>query len=147
MAKQKKLTTNQKTSRNLPKPDFMLESHPVYLVGYTPERKRKFIEKYKKEIKMDTKMKKQMKKMFKTHVDYLYTIQRFVETIKKNPLAFESYFVLKTCCPICGHRSIVSNMLNLDEFMCTNPECEFELSFEKIMKEAIEIKKEIENHV
>ena len=147
MAKQKKLTTNQKTSRNLTKPDFMLESHPVYLVGYTPERKRNFIEKYKKEMKMDTKMKKQMEKMFETHVDYLYTIQRFVETIKKNPLAFKGYAILKTHCPICGHMSIVSNMLNLDEFKCTNPECEFELSTEKIIKEAIEIKKEIENYI
>ena len=47
MEKKKILTTDKKLKRELPKPDFMWGTNPVYVVGHTPEVKRKIIEKYK----------------------------------------------------------------------------------------------------
>ncbi len=48
MTQKKNLTMGKRLKRKLPKPDFMWGTHPVYVVGYTPEEKRKIIEKYKK---------------------------------------------------------------------------------------------------
>jgi len=103
--------------------------------------------KYKKEPKMETKAKKRMEKFFELYVKDLYSIQKFVEAIKENPLAFKTRSDLEIHCPICGQKSIISNLLNLDEFKCTNSDCGLELSIEKIMKETTETKKGIENHV
>lgn len=47
MAKQKNLTTNKKLKRECPKPDFMWGKHPVYVIGHTPEEKRRIIEQCK----------------------------------------------------------------------------------------------------
>ena len=96
---------------------------------------------------MKTKTKNQMKKILEVHVKYFYTVQNFIEATKGNPLSFKTCLDLEICCPLCGQKSIVANLANLDEFKCTNPECGLELSAEKIMKEVIEIKKGIESNV
>lgn len=101
----------------------------------------------KKEEKVEAKAKKQMEKFFESHVKYLCSMQNLVKAMKKNPLAFKACSDVEIHCPRCGQKSIVSNLSNLDEFKCTNTECGFELSVEKIMKETIETKKGIENHV
>lgn len=101
----------------------------------------------KKEEKVEAKAKKQMKKFFESHVKYLYSMQNLVKAMKEKPSAFKTCLDVETHCPRCGQKSIVSNLSNLDEFKCTNTECGFELSVEKIMEEAIETKKGIENHV
>ncbi|MBR1907721.1 hypothetical protein IJ818_02160 [bacterium] len=48
MEKKKFLTADKKLKRELPKPDFMWGTNPVYVVGHTPEEKRKIVEKYKR---------------------------------------------------------------------------------------------------
>lgn len=114
---------------------------------YCETQYKKAVEAKKKETKMETKTKKQMKKFFESHIKYLYSMQNLVKAMKKNPLAFKACSDVEIHCPRCGQKSIVSNLSNLDEFKCTNTECGFELSVEKIMKETIETKKGIENHV
>lgn len=47
MTKKKILTTEKKLKRELPKPDFMWGTNPVYVVGRTLEEKRRIIEQYK----------------------------------------------------------------------------------------------------
>lgn len=47
MAKQKISTTNKRLKKEFLKPDFMWGKHPVYVIGHTPEEKRKIIEQYK----------------------------------------------------------------------------------------------------
>ena len=101
----------------------------------------------KKEKRMKTKAKKQMEKFFELHVRYFYTVQKFVEAAKENPLAFKTCSDVEIRCPFCGQKSIVANLPNLDEFKCTNSACGFELNIEKIMEETIKTKKGIENHV
>ena len=101
----------------------------------------------KKEEKVEAKAKKQMENFFESHVKYLYSMQNLVKAMKKNPFAFKACSDVEIHCPRCGLKSIVSNLTTLDEFKCTNTECGFELSVEKIMEEAIETKKGIENHV
>ncbi|MBR1680947.1 hypothetical protein IJ707_04055 [bacterium] len=46
MEKKKFLTADKKLKRELPEPDFMWGTNPVYVVGYSPEEKRKIVEKY-----------------------------------------------------------------------------------------------------
>lgn len=114
---------------------------------YCETQYKKAVKVKKKKEKVETKAKKQMEKFFESHVKYLYSMRNLVKAMKENPLAFKTCSDVKIHCPRCGQKSIVSNLTNLDEFKCTNPECGFELSVEKIMKETIETKKGIENHV
>ena len=114
---------------------------------YCETQYKKAVEVKKKETKMETKAKKQTEIFFESYVKYLYSMQKLVKAIKENPLSFKTCSDLEIRCPRCGQKSIVSNPLNLDEFKCTNSDCGFELSVEKIMKETIETKKGIENHV
>ena len=114
---------------------------------YCETQYKKAVEVKKKEEKVETKAKKQMEKFFESHVKYLYSMQNLVKAMKENPLAFKTCSYVKIHCPRCGQKSIVSNLSNLDEFKCTNTECGFELSVEKIMNETIKTKKGIENHV
>lgn len=114
---------------------------------YCETQYKKAVEVKKKEEKMEAKAKKQMEKFFESHVKYLYSMQNLVKAMNENPLAFKTCSDLEIRCPHCGQKSIISNLSNLDEFECINPECGFELSVEKIMKETIETKKGIENHV
>lgn len=117
------------------------------LKEYCETQYKKAVEVKKKEEKMEAKAQKQMEKFFELYVKHLYSMQNLVKAIKENPLAFKTCSNLEIRCPRCGQKSIVSDLSNLDEIKCTNPECGFELSVEKIMKEAIETKKGIENHV
>ena len=91
---------------------------------------------------METKKKKQMENFCELHVKYFYAMQKLVEAMKEKPLAFKTCSDLKIRCPVCGQKSIVSNLLNLDEFKCTNSDCGFEVSIDKITEECIEIRKE-----
>ena len=114
---------------------------------YCETQYKKAVEVKKKEEKMEAKAKKQMEKFFESHVKYLYSMQNLVKAMKENPSAFKTCLDVEIHCPRCGQKNIVSNLSNINEFKCTNTECGFELSIEKIMKETIETKKGIENHV
>lgn len=64
-----------------------------------------------------------MEKILEAHVKYFYTVQNFIEATKGNLLSFKTCLDLEIRCPLCGQKSIVANLPNLDEFKCTNPEC------------------------
>lgn len=97
--------------------------------------------------KMEKTKQNKMEKFLELHVKYLYAFHKVTEEIELNSQKILNCEELKTHCPVCGHKSFVSKKLNLAEFKCINPECGFELSVEKIIEEAIETKKGIENHV
>ena len=77
---------------------------------------------------------KQFEKFVALHVKCLYAFDKAVEEIKTTSQEIQNYAEIKTICPVCGQKSFISNKLNFGEFKCTNPECGFELSIEKIKK-------------
>ena len=114
---------------------------------YCETQYKKAVETKKKETKMETKTKKQMEKFFESHVKYLYSMQNLVKAMKENPSAFKTCLDVEIHCPCCGQKSIISNLLNLYEFKCTNSKCGFELNIEKIKEEAIKVREGVKNHV